>query len=127
MDDKEREPARVAVGVYLRARARRRGLTDDAAARALGVGSSTVQRLYAGRVGTDWLTLFRLLALVGGDAGHVAALVAEPSIERAAELAEQGSTPTADPLAAQLARAAVDDPGLVDAVLGFIAGRRSRG
>jgi hypothetical protein len=126
----ERDPARVAIGAYLRARARRAGVTDEAAAAALDVGTSTVQRVYAGSHGTDWLVLLRLTRLVGGDMAALGRLLDEPSLELAAALAEM-PTPAAPAqlaeLAGRIAAAAELDAGLVPAVEGFIAGRLSRG
>jgi hypothetical protein len=128
----ERDPHAVAIGAYLRRRARLEGVTAEQAAAAIGKGTATVQRVYAGTIETGLIGGLRLFALVRGSYEHIRAILDDvaPTVERAIELAElpPGTPGRHDPVMAVarlLAQHAEDDPGLVDAVEGFLAGRRS--
>lgn len=125
----DRDAPRAAIGAYLHRRARRRGLTDDQIAAAIGKGAATVQRIHAGSVEGGGVALLRYMRLVEADPGDLYALLERPDVGLARELAEVDHPPLSAEtrrLAGLLELAARDDPGTLAAVEAFIAGRRSR-
>ncbi len=130
-EDKEsRDPVQVAIGAYLKRRAKKEGITNEQAAKTIEVGTATISRIYSGAKESGHINIFKLLRLVNGSIEHIYALIDDPSMFLAIEFAEQPTGPREDtPLGnvvRQLADDAVGDPGIVDAVGGFLAGRRSR-
>lgn len=128
----DRDPHLVALGAYLRRRARIEGRTDAQIATVIGRNTATVQRIHAGTVEGGVGGVLRQIRLVRGSFAHIYAILDDPapSIEKALALAElppeeMRETSPIGRLSHMLAHAAQDDPGLLDAVEGFIAGRRS--
>lgn len=130
--EKPRDPHLVALGALLRERRKASGLTHTQAATAGRMSVAQIQRIEAGSIDTGGTGLLLLMEAVGVSMGEALAILhdPDPTPEKARQLAEgEGQGATRDELAGlveEIARDAAGDAGLIEALGGFLAGRRSR-
>lgn len=119
----------VALGAYLHARRKARGLTHAQAAQAARMSIPQISRIEGGLINTSGTSLALLLDAVGGSLADVLTILRDPdpTPEKARDLAEGSTGPgRLASLVEELERDAARDPELLAALAGFLAGRRSR-
>lgn len=130
--ENQRDLYLVAFGAYMRARRKRTGLTHTQAAAAARLSGSQIQKIEAGVTDTAGTHLLLLMDAIGATADEALGILrdATPTAEKGRQLGEEAPSPApSDRLAAiitEIERDAARDPELLPALIGFLAGRRSR-